>query len=346
MSRRTVRGPEPKDMRSRLERHAAFWRCGPAARPLQGASRGRPLAPAPSDESYELTPERVWDGLADGLDRLEAQLVDQGVLDGDLFRCLTIPGGPPWMPAILGCPMRVFPSSHTHWREPLPGGWDQLQSIDLDTGRAWRQVLVEGTRRLVQRFGGRYPISTLHFRGPVDMLAHALGDTEMCLRLADDPEGVRSALARMTSLWIDVARGVISIVPTYEGGYIHRYGLWAPGSVVGLAVDASNLLSPAQYCETFLPFDLEIASAFDHALIHTHSASAQHHEAWLTIPRLAVHIADDPAARISWPRLLAACRHIQEAGHPLILLAQQDHYREALGGLAPAGLMLRGYNPY
>ena len=139
---------------------------------------------------------------------------------------------------------------------------------------------------------------------------------------------------------------VISIIPAYAGGYLHRYGLWAPGTVIGLAVDASNILSPEQYRETFLPFDREIANAFDYALIHTHSASAQHHDAWLSIPRIAIHVADDPAARISWPGLLEACHRIQASGHPLILLAQDDHYREAEDRLVPAGLMLRGYTPY
>ena len=339
----TLDAPE---VRTCLERHRAFWVRGAVDRPLQAHTWGCPLVPAPTTQGHELTPEMVSDGLQAGLDQMEKDFAKAGVLDGDLFRCATVPGSPPWMPAILGCRIRVFPSSNTHWREPLPGGWKQLRAIRADSGRAWRDVLREGLRQVVARFGGRYPIAALHARGPVDMLAHALGETEMCYRLADDPDGIREVLARLTALWIAVAEEVAAIVPSFAGGHFHLYGLWAPGSVAAFAMDASNILSPEQYHQSFLPFDRQIAASFDHVLIHTHSASAQHYASWLTIPHLAIQIADDPAVRIPWPELLVACRRIQEAGHPLMLLAQDGHYQKAVRHLVPAGLALRGYRPY
>ena len=245
------------------------------------------------------------------------------------------------MPAILGCRLLVSPSSHTQWREPLPGGWEQLLSLGSDVGEVWRAVLCQSLGVMVDRFGGRFPIATFHGRGPVDMLAHALGESEMCVRVADDPRGVRRVLDGLTQLWIDVARDVSARVPLYEGGQFHRYGLWAPGTVAAFAVDASNLFSPAQYRQVFLPFDRQIATAFDYVLIHTHSASAQHDEAWVTIPNAAIQVTEDPQARIAWPELLATCERIQASDRPLMVSPREEHYRQVRAHLAPEGLALR-----
>jgi hypothetical protein len=345
-NRRAVDLQAPQS-RAALARHAAFWARGPAGRPLRARSWYSGIRAGATTGRYEVTPALVRAGLARGLDELERSLEEHGVLDGDLFRCLAVPGAPPWLPAILGCRILFDEASGTHWREKLPGGWAELQTVNRRTGGAWREVLLEGTRQFVVCFGVRYPLAVLYERGSVDFLAHALGDQEMCFRLLDESAAVHEALDRLTDLWLAVAQEVEALVPRCAGGRFHPYGLWAPGGVIGFAVDAANILSPGLYREFFLPCDRRIAAAFDYCLVHTHSAAAQHYPAWVTIPNLAIQIADDPVVPIRWPALLAAAAEIQRAGRPLVFMAHsRERYGQALDALSPQGLTLTGYDSY
>ncbi|MBC7234282.1 MAG: hypothetical protein H5T69_00455 [Chloroflexi bacterium] len=325
-----------------IERHRTFWQRGHAERPLTASPRRLAEEHPVAGEGHELTPVAVLRGIRAGLDELEQSYARHGVLDGDLFRCIAPPGAPPWMPALLGCRLlRASPSSRHLRIEPLAGGWEALQKVELDV--AWHEALLEGMELLAARFGGRYPIAAWHERGPVDMLAQALGEGEMALRVTDDPAEVRRVPERLTGLWVEVGREVLDRLPPFAGGTFQRYGLWAPGRLVAFTTDASALLSPGLYRELFLPFDRQIAAAFDHVLIHTHSASAQHYAAWAEIPGAALHITDDPVAPVSWQELLRICARLQETGHPLLLQVQEKHMQDAWEQLSPRGLIVRPY---
>lgn len=329
-----------------VTRHEAFWQLERVDRPLLAYLWPSGLAPGISPAPCEVTPEVLRSSLRDELDLQEEMLEHEGVLDGDLFRCVNPCGSFPWMPAILGCNILVYPGSRTFWRQPLTGGWEQAREINLSTRSEWRDILIEHTQHIVTRFANRYPIAAPYLRGPVDLLSNVLGDAEMCFRLIDQPDESIQILENITNLWIDIVQELDSIIPRFAGGSFHPYGIWASGGICGFAVDASNILSPGMYREFFLPCDRRIAQSFDHVLVHTHSASSQHHESWLTIHNLAIQIVDDPFVNISWPDLVTACRRIQQAGHPLMLMARDGHYQEVLEVLSATGLAIRGYTPW
>ncbi|MBN1400405.1 MAG: hypothetical protein JXA74_06190 [Anaerolineae bacterium] len=326
-----------------LARHRAFWRRTAAEHPLIQCSTRRTSLPE-SDEAFErLTPRAFLAGLPAALDDLERRTAASSVLDGDLFRCLELPGQPPWMIAILGCPVYVARRSGVQRWGRLPGGWEQLQSLDPDVGGVWRGALRQGVSQLVALCGrdaARLPIATFHGRGPVDLLAQALGDEALALRVADDPASLSPVLEKLTALWIDLAREVLALVPPTAGGYLHRYGLWAPGTLAAIAVDAAGLLSPRSYAELFLPHDRRICAAFDHLLVHSHSGALTHARLWGNLPGAAIQIVEDAGDAAAWPALLDVARDLQARGHPLLLSLAEPHLASAQAELDPRGLAL------
>ena len=344
--RSVVAGLSAPEAQALLGRHGAFWAREAVDRPLLKCTRRRPSLPEPHEESVALTPERLWDDLSGKLDRLDRRLEQTGIVDGDLWRTVSLPGRPPWMPAILGCPMWVSRASGALRWGALAGGWEALQEIVPGAGREWRQALRHGLGKLVSRFGGRYPIATFHGRGPVDMLAQALGDEALALRVADDPESLAPVLANLTALWIEVAREVMQIVPPVRGGHFHRYGIWAPGSLAAMTTDAAGLFSVESYRQVFLPHDRAIHSALDHLLIHTHSAALRHHVTWVMLPGALVQVLEDPGASTTWPELAQVLQSMQDGGHPLLLSLGEQYLASARSELSPRGLALEEHLAY
>jgi len=155
------------------------------------------------------------------------------------------------------------------WAEPFfeagadPGG--------LRPDGRWLARLDAFVDFLAARAEGRCPVGQPLMRGPVDMMAAALGHEPMCLAFVEAPAWADAFLGVCAEVFIETARRRLAHTPRFEGGYVSGYGIWASGSVVRTQVDNATLLSPEVYRERVLPHDRRVIEAFDYPLIHLHS---------------------------------------------------------------------------
>ena len=257
------------DLKRMMRRHEAFWR-GEGERSLRQVT-----AHAPLREQGDIP-------LADGRRAGEGQYLTPNLIDprrfygenggpgsaleGD-FMVGSVPPGLCWTEAILGCPVRVVTGGP--WAEPFFEEGTDLERLTPD--REWLDKLDDFVDFLAVRAGGRYPVGQPLMRGPVDMMASALGHERMCLTFLESPEWADAFLEVCADVFIETARRRLSHTPRFEEGYISGYGIWAPGSVVRTQVDNATLLSPGVYRERVLPHDRRVIEAFDYPLIHLHS---------------------------------------------------------------------------
>ena len=257
------------DLKQLLERHRAFWNGGGEKLlrrvtphvPLQ--EKGSiPLADdSTATEGQYITPELIEPR------RFYSEASKPGtVVNGD-FIVGTGPPGLCWTEAILGCRVQVVRGGP--WAQPFLNDWTDIEPLKAD--EAWLEKLVEFVEFLAARAGGSYPIVQPLMRGPIDMMAAALGHERMCIALIEAPRQSDALLERAADFFVCTAARRLQHTPTFEGGYLSSYGIWAPGRVVRTQVDNATLLSPALYRERVLKHDLRVIEAFDYSLIHLHS---------------------------------------------------------------------------
>jgi len=252
-----------------LPRHEAFWRREKGTllkrvtehSPL-GANRGIPLADGTrAAEGQFITPELIDPRRFYGEDGGSRSAVSGDFIAG---------AGPPhlcWTEAILGCPVRVVTGGP--WAEPFFADWADLGGLAPD--ERWLEKLDGFVDFLSARAQGRYPVVQPLMRGPVDMMASAVGHERMCVALMEEPEPVKAFLEVCAGFFIRTAERRLERTPKFAGGYLSGYGIWAPGKVVRTQVDNATMLSPAVYGERVLRHDRRIIESFDFPLIHLHS---------------------------------------------------------------------------
>jgi hypothetical protein len=325
------------------EKHRAFWTRGAAATPISGTKRttafvlgdyqftvsDRPLEPA----DIELPRVLAW---ADALYQR-----GNGFLDGELVWGLPPLPGVPWMEAILGCPIWVSEASHSLWAAPWLDDWDDLEKILPLSSNPWHIRLLELTDALVRHADSRYPVTQTLMRGPADLAVALRGHARLCLDMLDQPERSSQLARRCTDIWIQVAQALLALIPPFDGGYAApRLEVWAPGQLVRFEEDATILFSSKLYREFFMECDRRIASSFDYAIIHTHSANHKLIADLMKIDELpAIQVILDPSGP-SVAEMVAILRGIQSAGKALLItheLADED-LNSLLRELSPRGL--------
>ncbi|MDP6698676.1 MAG: hypothetical protein QGH25_03440 [Candidatus Latescibacteria bacterium] len=317
-----------------LERHEAFWRReGGAA--LKRVTDHVPLRPR------EGMPLKDGSRVAEGA-FIAPEQVDPGQFGADgpgaAVRGDFIAGASPphlcWTEAIIGCPVQVVTGGP--WAEPFAADWTRPDQLEPD--ERWLERLDAFVDMLAAYAGGAYPVVQPLMRGPIDMMAAALGHEAMCVALLQEPERSDAFLARCAEIFIATAQRRLDRTPPFAGGYLSGYGIWAPGSVVRTQVDNATMLSPAVYRERVLPHDRRVIEAFDYPLIHLHSASLHIADDLFAIEALkAIQVSLDypggPLAAEVLPILAEILKH-----KPLIVTGPVGAAElEALEGLEPQG---------
>jgi hypothetical protein len=273
-------------------RHRAFWRAEPGVL-LKEVGTHHPLR------------EGGGVPLADGRRAREGELITPDVIEPQRFYgpAAAVPValqgdfvvGPAvphlcWTEAIVGCPVRVVTGGP--WAEPAAGDWRDLERLQPD--RAWWRRLDAFVDLLVTRTAGHQPVLQPLMRGPVDMMAAAVGHAEMCLALAEEPDLAAAYLERCTTIFIDTARRRLARTPAFAGGFVCAYGIWAPDLEVRTQVDNASMLSPAIYARQVLPHDRRIMEAFPYTHIHLHSCCMHVVDALLEVEALkAIQVSID-----------------------------------------------------
>lgn len=336
---------EQDDLKRLLKRHGNFWRMEPADRPLMSVVPYQPMRRPQEregilwggrhfEEGERITPDSV------DLHHVRGEEPDS-IVHGDFIRGVNLPGIC-WTEAVLGCPVRM--GAGGVWAEHFLD-WTDVKSLcaggKLWGDNPWLEKYREGTRILAEQAEGRYPIVQTLLRGPVDMMASALGHDRMVLAFLDHPDEAHALLNLCADLFIHMAETHLSLVPPFHGGYI-TYGIWAPGSVVRTQLDNAVLLSPELYREYFLPGDARIFRHFEYVVIHVHSACLHIVDDLLAQDELnAIQVSLDFPGGPSMDEVLPILERIQ-GKKPLILTGPvTDKFLQLLlDVLSPAGLCL------
>ncbi len=181
--------------------------------------------------------------------------------------------GIPWMEAVLGCPIIAGEESFTS--KPIFDDPREAEAaLRFDPENPWLRKYLEFTRALVDLSGGRFPVGQPIMRGPTDMVGALLGQTGMIFALADDPEGTRRLIRRVTEIFLAVIAEQKKIVPPFLGGSaIGFYHVWTPGTAIWFQDDLSAILSPDLYREYFLDSARLICRDYDFTAVHLHPSS-------------------------------------------------------------------------
>lgn len=331
---------------AKIARYRAFWDRQSVPRPLAGftCTGWFPLG--------EFAPARSWGaagfltpGMIDPPAFLDdhLRLLREGeAMDDDLIRgACPAQAAIPWLPAMLGCPMRILPQNVLGEERSL--SWDDALAVRLDPANPWFVKYLEFARALVDASGGRFPVGHSPEIGPTDLHAVLRGHTQSILDLADEPEKSAALLSRLAGIFHQAALETWRRLPLYQGGYFDpQYSLWSPGPILRMQEDATAAYSPALYRRFVQPVDRTLAAAFPYSFIHLHSTSMFLLDAFLEIAEIRCFQVNQDALGPPVARMLSYFRRVQDAGKPLLIRGSftPDELRLLLDALDPRGLFL------
>jgi hypothetical protein len=330
----------------KIDRYRNFWARGETDRPLTGftlvgwfpmndfaASRRWP-------QDGFLTPEMidVPSMVADHLRLLEeGDLMDDDLIRGACPANVAIP----WLPALLGCRLRVLPQNVLGDERRL--SWDEALSITPDTAGPWWAKYTEFLHALVEASAGRFPVSHSAEIGPTDLHAVLRGHTDCLLDYSDEPELSARLLDHLASVFAEFFEHTWRILPRFHGGcFDAQYSLWSPGAIIRMQEDATAVYS-RRLCRQFVqPVNRAVAARFEAPFIHLHSTSMFLLEEFLAVEEIRCFEINNDDIGPPIGKMIPFYRRVQQAGRPLLVRGSftPDQLRLLTGELDPRGLML------
>ena len=251
-----------------IEKHLKFWR-GENVEPLcaELPHPGWSRKPYPlSRNRYAIEPQRIEPDDIDIDKLLAADRLPTVPNTGEYLHGVKTMYPVACMESVIGCP--IFAADTSCYSRP----YDSLPSTEPKPSSAeWVPILDSVIRREVELSSGRLPSLQLHLRGIVDMVAAYWGEERMCLSMFDDPKAIHTLVADFASLYLDMARRGVEARPKWHDGFVSHWGVFAPEALLDYQVDATSILSKAQYDEFFLSVDEDILSAFPFSVVHLHA---------------------------------------------------------------------------
>lgn len=332
---------------AKIDRYRAFWNRADTGRPLVGFSfvGWYPLEYFSACRSWKVndyvTPEMLKPD--EWLDDYERLLEEGNEIEDDMLRgaCPIQVAFPCFIPAILGCKIRVLPDNVIGEEQKLP--WEAALEKRLDLRNPWFEKYVEFAQALADRAEGRYPIGHGVELGPTDLHALLRGHNESILDLVDEPAKSTALLMHLGHIFADFFRETWNRLPLYHGGYFDaQYQLWAPGPIIRMQEDATAVLSPGLYRRLVQPVDRMIARQFACNFIHLHSTSMFLLDAFLEIEELRCFEINFEPFNIPMEGMIRYFKMVQDADRPLLIRGSltPDQARLVMDSLDPRGLYL------
>ncbi len=331
---------------AKIEGYKAFWN-RENVKPLAGFSfvGWFPLEYFKVCKSWKvddyITPEMIepeaW------LDDQERLLEEGDRIEDDILRgaCPSQVAFPCFLPAALGCDIRVLPDTVIGEEQKL--SWDQALEVTLGPENPWLIKYLEFARALVKKADGRYPISHGAELGPTDLHAVLRGHNESLVDLMDEPEKSSELLWKLGNIFTEFTEAVWKEIPLFHEGYFDaQYQLWAPGPIVRMQEDATAVFSPDLYRKLVQPIDRTMARHFAYNFIHLHSTSMYLLDAFLEIEELRCLEVNIEPFNIPVKDMIPYYQRIQTADRPLLIRGSitPDEMRLLLDSLDPKGLYL------
>ena len=210
----------------------------------------------------------------------------------------------------------------------------------MDHGDPWFKKYMEFMDDLIERSGGRYPISHGAELGPTDLHALLRGHNESLVDLLDEPEKSAELLMNMGHIFADFFRDAWKRIPLYHDGYFDaQYQVWAPGPIIRMQEDATAVFSPDLYRKLVQPVDRMIAEQFECNFIHLHSTSMFILDAFLEIEALRCFEINIESFNIPVKGMVPYFKMVQDADRPLLIRGSltEDELRLLTDSLDPRG---------
>jgi len=248
---------------------------------------------------------------------------------------------PCFLPAILGCKIRVLPDNVMGEEQKLP--WEEALKKNMDYDDPWFKKYVEFMDAQIERSEGRYPISHGAELGPTDLHALLRGHNESLMDLMDEPEKSAELLINMGHIFADFFKDAWKRIPLWHDGYFDaQYQVWAPGPIIRMQEDATAVFSPDLYRKLVQPVDRMIAKQFPCNFIHLHSTSMFILDAFLEIEELRCFEINIESFNIPVKGMIPYFKMVQDADRPLLVRGSftEDEMRLMVDSLDPRGLYL------
>ena len=207
---------------NKIEKYRAFWGRDAVSRPLVGFSF---VGWFPMEEfaacrnwtsSDYLTVDMVkpQDFMDDHV-RLarEGEMIDDDMIRGACPTQVTVP----FLPAMLGNPLRILPQNILGDERKLP--WEEALAVGLDAAHPWYLKYMAFIDALVEIAAGRFPVSHGPEIGPTDLHAILRGHNESIMDLMTAPEKSAELLWHLGEIVRDMFKAVWQRIPLFHNGY-------------------------------------------------------------------------------------------------------------------------------
>ncbi|MBI4023948.1 MAG: hypothetical protein HY360_03145 [Verrucomicrobia bacterium] len=340
-----------QDVAKVCARHMQFWDMS-ADKPLIGRIPSVNWRPKPYPLKGGISvvePEKIQPAQMDierllGTDRKEFAL-----FTGDLINPVMPLYPTSWLEAVIGCPICVsaFGCVAQPAEQDLSRAALEL-TVETAMKSPWIHPMDEVLRQGEAFALGRAPVTQIHLRGVIDLLAAFLGEDRLCLEIYDHPAEIRAFAETLSSLIITVVRRGLALRRKWFGGHVSCWGIFSIEPLIDYQIDASGLFSARKYAELFLEYDQKVLREFPLSLLHLHSAGLHILDVMLALDEVSlIELSiDREAGNFDKEKLLWCCRKIQSRGKRLLLWGwlEESELAEFTTALRPQGLAVSYWN--
>lgn len=189
----------------------------------------------------------------------------------DFTQAISVNLGTPWIEAIIGC--RLIVQEDSIWAKPFDKEYKVLKKIYYNLENPWLSKLIDLHKFLIDISYDRFPISLPVMHGPLDILSAFRGPEKLCLEIYDRPEDVKLSTENLKNIWIEVAKQLMDITPSYYSGWFTRMNIYLRSRCATPQSDFTSLISEKMYREFELEIDKDIMKNIPSQTYHTHSTS-------------------------------------------------------------------------
>ena len=246
--------------------------------------------------------------------------------------------GPVLTGAFLGAPLEFALRENTSWQEPL----DDVYVADLavNTENRWFRACMKLAEVTASDAAGDYLVCLPDFSGATDIMANLRGSEDLLLDLYDRPGDVSRILPVLVDAWETAFTTFLSITSGAGAGITSWLHAWSSIPHTVPTCDFNAMIGPDQFAEFCLPYLEDQGRRAGRCLFHLDGPDAARHADALGRSTIdAIQFTPGAGSSGAIPRI-PMLRGLQEAGKPILIIANAREVPELINSLDSAGLVI------
>jgi hypothetical protein len=241
--------------------------------------------------------------------------------------------GPVLTGAFLGAELEFAMRENTSWQKPLEDPY--AESLEIDAGNRWFTACMNLAREVARDAAGSYLVCLPDFSGATDILANLRGSQELLMDLYDRPADVGRALPKLVDAWEFAYDRFMAIATGAGAGTTSWLHAWSAIPYTVPTCDFNAMIGPDQFGEFCLPFLEEQGRRAGRCLFHLDGPDAARHAPALAASTIdAIQYTPGAGSTGAIPQI-PMLRAIQEAGKPVLVIAEMAEVPELMASLDP-----------